>query len=324
MSRPLISVVMPAHNSTRTIGAAVSSVLWQTYNRLELLVVDDGSTDATTEIVQGFRDPRVRLIRQSWAGQAAARNTGMTQAAGELIALFDSDDLMFDQYLDALYSVWRRGGGGIATSNAYWLLPGGIMSGRLRHTGAFPAPGRQRLAMLESNFVSIMSLFPSEMVKRIGPMDTELRYAEDWEFWLRAVFAGYPIDHQPRPIALVRWGNVGVSSNRDLVYEAETEILRRMADRPDLAAEETDYLRRRLAAHPPRKLLAAAEAALRAGRYTEARCHYRAAADLCRSQTRLVAMARVMRWTPWVSGPLLRRRLLRREREVGFDPSFVR
>jgi glycosyltransferase involved in cell wall biosynthesis len=324
MSQPLISVVMPAHNSARTIGAAVSSVLWQTYDAVELLVVDDGSTDATAEIVEGFRDPRVRLIRQSWAGQAAARNTAMAEATGDLIAFFDSDDLMFDQYLDALHSAWRRGGRGIATSNAYWLLPGGIMAGRLRHTGAFPTPGRQRQALLESNYVSIMSLFPAEMVASIGPMDTELRYAEDWEFWLRAVFAGYLVDHQATPMAMFRWGNVGVSSHRDPVYEAETEILRRMATRPDLAADEAAYLRRRLAAEPPRKLLAGAEAALRAGRYTEARRLYAEAADLCRSQTRLVAVARVMRWTPWVSGPLLRRRLLGRERKVGFDASFVR
>jgi glycosyltransferase involved in cell wall biosynthesis len=324
VNQPLISVVMPARNSARTVGAAISSVLWQTYDPLELLVVDDGSTDGTVEIVEGFGDPRVRLIRQSWAGQAAARNTGMARASGDLIAFFDSDDLMFDQYLEALYSAWRRGGRGIATSNAYWLLPGGLLPGRLRHTGAFPPPGRQRLALLESNYVSIMSLFPAEVVQLIGPMDTALRYAEDWEFWLRAVFAGYLVDHQPLPMAMFRWGNVGVSSHRDLVYEAETEILRRMAATGDLTAEEAAYLRRRLAAEPPRKILAAAEAALRAGRYLEARRLYAEAADLCRSQTRLVAMARVMRWTPWVSGPLLRRRMLRRERGVSFDPSFVR
>jgi glycosyltransferase involved in cell wall biosynthesis len=324
MSRPLISVVMPAHNSAATVGAAVSSVLWQTHDPLELLVVDDGSSDATADIVRGFRDPRVRLIQQGWAGQAAARNAAMAQASGDLIAFFDSDDLMFDQYLEALYSTWRTGARGIATSNAYWLLPGGIMSRRLRHTGRFPAPARQRLALLENNFVSIMSLFPAVMVETIGTMDTDLRYAEDWEFWLRAVFAGYVVEHQPWPMALFRWGNASVSAHREPVYEAETEILRRMAARPGLSVAETSYLRRRLAAPPPRKLLASAEGAIRTGRYAEASRLYAEAADLCRSQTRLVAAARVMRCAPWLAGPLLRRRMLRREQSVGFDQSFVR
>lgn len=94
-SEPLVSVVMPAWNAEATIAKALQSVAAQTYRNLEVIIVDDGSTDATLALVTEFSavDPRVRLVSRSNGGPGAARNTGIGEARGEWIALIDADDL---------------------------------------------------------------------------------------------------------------------------------------------------------------------------------------------------------------------------------------
>ncbi len=89
---PLVSVVVPAFNSARVIGETLDSALGQTYPRLEIIVVDDGSTDGTEAAVRPYRD-HVVYVRQENRGLAAARNTGMARASGALVAWLDSDDL---------------------------------------------------------------------------------------------------------------------------------------------------------------------------------------------------------------------------------------
>ena len=208
---PRVSVVMPAYQAAWSVGAAVESVLWQTYRDLEVVVVDDGSTDATAEIVRAHEGP-VRVVHQENAGVAAARNRGIAEAAGELIAFCDSDDLWFPAHLEALVEVYDRAGGGIATANSYWLFPGGIHPARTRFRGRFPTADEQRRAILEQNFVSTMALFPRRLPEEIGPFPVDRRRAEDWDFWIRAIYAGHRVALQPRPLSLYRWGATGLSS----------------------------------------------------------------------------------------------------------------
>jgi len=89
---PLVSVVIPSYNAAATLPATLESVLAQTYPRIEVIVVDDGSTDATSEVLARYAS-RVRTIRQANGGLAAARNAGCTAASGSFIALLDADDL---------------------------------------------------------------------------------------------------------------------------------------------------------------------------------------------------------------------------------------
>jgi glycosyltransferase involved in cell wall biosynthesis len=319
---PRVSVVMAAFNSAATVGAAVSSVLWQTYPDVELVVVDDGSHDATADIVAGFRDPRVHLVRQANAGAANARNAGLALASGELISFLDSDDLIFARHIEALVAAWAGDRKVIATANSYWLLPGGIDPAHTRHKGRFPTGPTQRLSLIEQNFLSPMSLFHRSLLEDVGPFDPELRRSEDWEFWLRAVFAGYRVVHQPRPLSLFSWSPSTMSTARALVQESELTILRRLAARSDLTAREQAYLARRLACPFPRELANRGDAALRERRYAESARDYAGAAELLPSETRLVRKARLMGAAPRIVGPLLRSRQLRRESALGFDPSF--
>src|SRR5437016_1365273 len=175
---PSVSVVMPAYRAASTIGAALSGVLSQTAENIELVVVDDGSDDETADIVTAHHDPRIRLVRQPNRGVAAARNAGIEAAAAPLIAFCDADDMLLPPHVGALLD--RSATRTIVTANAYWPLPGGIDPTKLRHKGKFPAPDAQRLAILQQNFVSTMSLFPKAIVDEIGPFDECLSHAEDW------------------------------------------------------------------------------------------------------------------------------------------------
>ena len=317
-----VSVVIPAFDAEATVGAAISSALWQTYRDFEVVVVEDGSRDATGSIAGSFPEP-VRVVRQENAGVAAARNRGVAEAQGELIAFCDADDVLLPQHLEALVTVHERRGG-IVTSNCYWLFPGGIHPARTRYKGRFPAPERQRHAILEQNFVSTMSLFPKGLVDEIGSFDTELRVAEDWDFWLRAIYAGHRVALQPRPLALYRWGSSGLVADSARMDEHANAVLRKAAARDDLTRDERAYVKRRLAGPGPAELGRQGDEALRAGRYREAARRYREAAALCPSEPALLRKARVLRLAPQLVGPLVRSRQLRIEQAVGFEEGHVR
>src|SRR5450830_1292193 len=97
---PLVSVILPAYNAQATIGQAVNSVLQQDYANLELLVIDDGSTDGTVKH-PALQDPRIRILQQQNAGPAAARNLGLKHARADLITFIDADDLWLPDKLTA-------------------------------------------------------------------------------------------------------------------------------------------------------------------------------------------------------------------------------
>lgn len=101
MDKPLVSVVMPVYNREKYVGAAIESILSQTYTNFEFIIVDDGSTDHSVEVIQSYRDPRIRLIQlPNNQGISAARNAGNELARGEFIAVMDSDDIALPQRLE--------------------------------------------------------------------------------------------------------------------------------------------------------------------------------------------------------------------------------
>lgn len=323
MTQPRVSVVMPAYQAQDTIGAAVSSVLWQDYPSFELIVVDDGSTDATRAIAEAH-DGNLRVVVQENRGVAAARNAGINAATGELITFCDSDDFLFERHLSALVDVYERDRGGIATANSYWLLPGGIHESKQRYKGRFPPPVRQRLAILEQNFVSTMSLFPRTLVDEIGPFDEARRRAEDWDFWLRAIFTGHRIALQREPLSLYRWTTTSLSANWEEMDADVESIFAALEEKVQLQPEEREYVRRRRASPGPRRLAREGDEALRAARYADAARAYREAAALCRSERMLVWKARLLTPAPQLVGPLVRARQQRIERALRVGPGHRR
>src|SRR5712672_3062654 len=107
-SAPAVSVVIPAYNYAHYLPQAIDSVLSQTHSALEVIVVDDGSTDATPQVCTQYSDPRVRSIRQPNAGLSAARNTGIREARFPCVAFLDADDRWQPTFLATVLHEWVR------------------------------------------------------------------------------------------------------------------------------------------------------------------------------------------------------------------------
>lgn len=281
---------------------------------LQLIVVDDGSTDSTSAVVEAIGDPRITLVRQDNAGCAAARNRGLAEVRSDLIALCDADDVLLPGHVSALLDVHERHGG-IVTPNA-WLLwsDGQITRRRLRHQGRIPVTEDQRLAILQENFVCTMSLFSLDLAERLGGFDASLPMVEDWDFWIRAVYEGSRVTQQPKPLALFNRVGDSMSSDLEGMEEWEHKVLEKTAGREDLRPEERDYLQRRLADRSPASHRRRAEAELEAGRWRQAASAYRQAARLNPHSRPLWLLATALRVAPRLTGPVLRRRLAARTR----------
>jgi glycosyltransferase involved in cell wall biosynthesis len=107
-NEPLVSVIMPAYNSRQYIGAAIDSLLAQTYQHLEIIVVDDGSSDGTGEFVQAHYGAQVRLLTQANAGPSVARNQGIAAAQGVYIQFLDADDLLLPEKIERCLAVFAE------------------------------------------------------------------------------------------------------------------------------------------------------------------------------------------------------------------------
>ncbi len=318
---PRVSVLMAAYQSERTIGAAVASVLWQTYDDYELIVVDDGSTDATAAVASAQPGP-VRVLLEEHAGVSAARNRLLAEAQGELVTFCDADDILFPCHLEALVDAWDRRKG-IVTANAWLLFPGGIQPGRTRFRGRYPASQCQRRAILEQNVVSIMSIFPRSLVDEIGRFREDLKTAEDWDFWIRAVFGGKRLSLQPKPLACMRWGVDGLTANRAQMDADVLEVIRGVLARDDLTNEERAYVGRRLSRPGPRELARSGELALSNGDYRAAARAFRQAAEFVPSERPLVWKARALSLAPPLVGRIMRARRARTNRRLGIGPEHL-
>lgn len=100
MSSPLTAVIVPLYNKRQHVVRAIHSVLSQTYHHIEIVVVDDGSTDGSVDVLSAISDPRLRIIRQPNLGPGAARNRGWKSTSGSLVAFLDADDYWDDDYLE--------------------------------------------------------------------------------------------------------------------------------------------------------------------------------------------------------------------------------
>jgi len=320
---PRVSVVMPAYQAAWSIGASISAVLWQSYRHFELVIVDDGSSDDTVRIASAFDGPITILEQPENRGVSAARNRGIAEAKGELIVFCDADDIWFRTYLEALVDEVDRGSP-IVVANAWLLFPAGIDEKRLLFKGDFPRPDEQRRAILERNFAHNFAIFPRGLIDEIGGFPEDRRRGEEWDFWIRAIFAGHRIALQPKPLALCQWSPSGLSAGWESTDADEIEILSSLEGRIDLQEDERTYLRRRLALPAPRQLARKGDAALRDKRYGEAARLFRQAGRLSPSDRMLVWKGRVVSIAPRLLGPLVRARQLRIEKRVGFERGDVR
>lgn len=225
-----ISVVMPARNAAETIAEAVGSVLSQTPAVLELVVVDDGSTDTTREVLQQVADPRVSVLSCPGAGCGAARNRGIDAARGELIAFMDADDVWLPGKLAAQVSALESAPGAmVAYSWSEDIDASGAKTGgycRLTRNGEV------RRALLLRNFLGNGStpLLYRSALTGTGGFDETLAACEDWDLWLRLA-ERHAFVCVPQTYVLYRRSDASMSADLPLMNETAARVIERAYER---------------------------------------------------------------------------------------------
>src|SRR5581483_9668448 len=193
MNPRIVSVIMPAFNAAATIRSAIESVLAQAWRELELIVVDDGSTDETAQIVSEIaaRDSRVHLLKQANSGVAAARNNGIREARGEFIAPIDADDIWFPEKIEKQIRAFAESDLRVGLVYAWSVFldrDGAIIDG----CPIWEVEGEVYRALLYRNFIGNASvpLIRRSVLNEIGGYDESMRAAgaqgcEDWDICLR-------------------------------------------------------------------------------------------------------------------------------------------
>ncbi|MEM9217431.1 MAG: glycosyltransferase [Cyanobacteria bacterium P01_F01_bin.150] len=216
MSTPLISVIIPVYNGERTVLETVQSILKQTFTNFELIIINDGSSDRTLELLEIVDDPRVRILSYENGGLPVARNRGIEQAQGQYITFIDADDLWTPTKLsDQLTALQNNPDAGLAYS---WTLTMDDKTGAL-HPGKFVSfDGDVYGQMLLSNFIASGSnaMLTAEAVRSVGDFDATLTSCEDWDYWLR-VASQWPFTVVPKPQILYRQSSSAMSSKVDVM-----------------------------------------------------------------------------------------------------------
>lgn len=229
MTSPVVSIIIPTHNCELYIAETIASVLNQSFKDIELIVVDDGSTDATRDIVASYGQP-VRLVTQANAGVCVARNRGICEASGKYICLMDHDDYWFPHKLARQINILEQqpDTGVVYSSFILWH--------RDENSGQFPSPDNFDLNtypddtdpefsgwiyhqfLIDCWMLTSTAMFRAEIFDTCGLFDESLPYSEDWDLWLR-ISRNYPFVQLRRPTTLYRQhAHQGNRVNRPIDY----------------------------------------------------------------------------------------------------------
>jgi hypothetical protein len=200
---PSTSVIIPAFNQSRYLPAAIGSVLAQTRQDFEIIVVDDGSTDDTRAVTEAFADARVRYVYQQNRGLSAARNTGMHRAQGRYLSFLDSDDEFLPDKLETLMAaIEQHPQVGLAAGQAVPVDDTGRQMGQIFDR---PLPDDPAELLLANPLHVGSTLVRREWQARVGFFDESLRSYEDWDMWLRLARAGCTMRYVAQPVSLYRF-----------------------------------------------------------------------------------------------------------------------
>jgi Glycosyl transferase family 2 len=218
---PLISVIVPLYNKAQYISRALHSLAGQTLRDIEVIVVDDGSTDGSDAIAAAFLDPRFRIVRQKNAGPGAARNSGLREALAPYVAFLDADDCWHPSFLETNFEILENHPEAAAAAGGWLDFPGKIPCAPLWKSrgiseGIYKAsthtPGR-RLATLTAYMTPCTVLARTAEIRRWnGFHEHQCRFAEDSALWVKVLLHS-PVYFHLVPLTELHRGASELSGN---------------------------------------------------------------------------------------------------------------
>jgi glycosyltransferase involved in cell wall biosynthesis len=246
---PLVSVIVPAYRATPFIAGALDSILAQTFQDFEIIVVNDGSPDSEEleKVLEPYRS-RIVYLRQENQGVSSARNTGIQASRGTYIAPLDADDLWYPEHLQTQLAVFEADPAidmVYADARIFGDVPEagkGLMELR-------PSRGEvtfERLVTQECSVNCCVSVVRREILIRAGLFDPTVRRAEDVDVWLRIAMQGGRITYQRRALGQYRRNPGGLSSNTVGMIEGYIGVLSKIAQSPLLSAADRQVVERQI------------------------------------------------------------------------------
>ncbi len=250
---PLVSVVIPTFNRGSFVRWAIQSALSQTHSAVEVIIVDDGSTDETEEVILAIKDPRVRYFRTGNQGNYCARNIGLEKAEGEFIAFLDSDDQFLPEKIAKQLEQFQKNPTlGLCCTNAH-----------IKHLGNpyrvfedvvhsfsedFDTKSGFIERAIESNFIVTSTvMIRRECVRTLGVFNTAFQNAMDYEFFLRIIL-NYPAVYLKDKLVERLLHPASISRNRINTYKAEiyifSESAKRLEQEKMFAADHKDLIQK--------------------------------------------------------------------------------
>jgi glycosyltransferase involved in cell wall biosynthesis len=253
MTQPTCSVVIAAYNAQDTIGQALESVLAQTRQDFEVLVVDDGSTDETSATVKDYaRDPRIRLHRQENSGPAAARNAGISLTSGRYVCVLDSDDLWLPRYVESMVSALDRAPDAAFAFTRAWTLDRTTNRVHKRpwspNARAISDPAELLRALIADNFIFYGITVRRRVLGAVGAYAVSIVGSEDYELSLRIVARGYPAVYVPGPLCVYSERPGSLSRDAQVMLTAARATYTQALDSHDLPPDAEQIARRRMRA----------------------------------------------------------------------------
>ena len=265
-----VSVVLPTYNRGWIVEQALDSVLDQDYGNLELIVVDDGSSDDTPRLLSAYGN-RIRVIRQVNRGVSAARNAGIQAATGELIALLDSDDAWLPGKVTAQVAFFTDNPDAlICQTEEIWIRNGVRVNPGKRH--------RKEAGMIFERSLALCLVSPSAVMMRrslldeVGLFDETLPACEDYDLWLRIAWK-HPIHLIHQPLIVKRGGHDDQLSRLPELDKYRIQSIARLLNSGVLSLDQRDAARAMLKT----KCTIYAQGCRKRGRIAEAQ-HYEALA----------------------------------------------
>lgn len=246
---PLVSIIMPAYNAGKYIAESILSAINQTYANWELIVINDGSTDATQAIAEkfGHEDGRIKVINQENKRLGAARNTGIKNLTGEWIAFLDSDDLWEPSKLEKQLQASEKFPDADVIYTAGWIFNGDDLINLAPYdapSGYFPA-NKMYKGLLAANIIPVLSVIVRKtVIDKTGYQEENHIFhgCEDWDYWLRMAAGGanfYGIDE--KLFYYRRHG--GNMSGKGLQLAQAATLLKNVAADPGAEKKTKAYLR---------------------------------------------------------------------------------
>ncbi len=227
---------MPVYNGEAHIQESMGSIFKQGYKNLELIIVNDGSTDNSEKIIKSFDDSRIKYFKIENSGAPAKpRNYGIKKAAGNFVAFCDQDDIWYENKLEKQTEAYESSKnkekiGIIVTSAVFIDEKGNKFDGNIYEKDKYLEPNIARELLLSSNFITACSaLLPIHVVKETGFLNENLKGNDEYDYWLR-ITKNYGVCKIKEPLCAWRKSSTTLSSNKTNLYLENEKIFKKLEE----------------------------------------------------------------------------------------------